>query len=66
MEVKTWDVKEQFLFPQSFGIPKDIKRRGSNTSIEQKETDDSIQIVGIYHITCHVEFEEGEHDIMVE
>lgn len=61
MEVKTWDVKEQFLFPQSFGIPKDIKDAVVTPQIEQKETDDSIQIVGIYHITCHVEFEEGEH-----
>jgi len=62
MEVKVWDVKEQFLFPASFGIPKDIKTVEVTPQYEQSETEDSIQITGIYHITCHVEFEEGEHE----
>ena len=60
MEVKVWDVKEQFLFPASFGIPKEIKTVEVTPQYEQSETEDSIQIMGIYHITCHVEFEEGE------
>ena len=61
MEVKNWDVKEQFLFPASFGVPKQIRTVAVTPQFEQKETEESIQIVGIYHITCHVEFEEGEH-----
>ncbi|TQR19185.1 hypothetical protein [Psychrobacillus vulpis] len=61
MVVKTWDVKEQFLFPESFGIPKEIKTVEVTPQFEQNETEDSINIIGIYHITCHVEFEEGEH-----
>ncbi|GGA35731.1 hypothetical protein [Psychrobacillus lasiicapitis] len=61
MEVKNWDVKEQFLFPASFGVPKDIRTVAVTPQFEQQETEESIQIVGIYHITCHVEFEEGEH-----
>ncbi|WP_053588742.1 hypothetical protein [Bacillus sp. FJAT-22090] len=62
MEVKVWDVKEQFLFPASFGIPKEVKTVEVTPQYEQSETEDSIQIMGIYHITCHVEFEEGEHE----
>ncbi|MEI4769394.1 hypothetical protein WAX74_07015 [Psychrobacillus sp. FJAT-51614] len=62
MEVKVWDVKEQFLFPASFGIPKEIKTVEVTPQYEQSETEDTIQINGIYHITCHVEFEEGEHE----
>lgn len=61
MEVKAWDVKEQFLFPESFGVPKEIKTVEVTPQFEQNETGESIQISGIYHITCHVEFEEGEH-----
>ncbi|MFF2755075.1 hypothetical protein ACFVR1_15150 [Psychrobacillus sp. NPDC058041] len=61
MEVKVWDVKEQFLFPKSFGIPKEVKKVEVTPQYEHKVTGDSIQIMGIYHITCHVEFEEGEH-----
>lgn len=61
MEVKNWDVKEQFLFPESFGVPKEIRTVAVTPQFEQKETVESIEIVGIYHITCHVEFEEGEH-----
>ncbi|SER85958.1 hypothetical protein [Psychrobacillus sp. OK032] len=59
--VKNWDVKEQFLFPASFGVPKLIRSVAVTPQFEKKETEESIQIVGIYHITCHVEFEEGEH-----
>lgn len=61
MEVKNWDVKEQFLFPASFGVPKEVRTVAVTPQFEQKETEEAIQIVGIYHITCHVEFEEGEH-----
>lgn len=60
MVVKSWDVKEQFLFPASFGVPKEIKSVEVTPQFEQQESDESIQITGIYHITCHVEFEEGE------
>lgn len=61
MQMKNWDVKEQFLFPASFGVPKEIRTVAVTPQFEQKETEESIQIVGIYHITCHVEFEAGEH-----
>ncbi|WP_144513979.1 hypothetical protein [Bacillus sp. FJAT-22090] len=61
MEVKKWDEKEQFLFPASFGVPKEIKTVAVNPQFELSETEDSVHLVGIYHITCHVEFEEGEH-----
>ncbi|QFF99583.1 hypothetical protein PB01_12490 [Psychrobacillus glaciei] len=61
MEVKVWDEKEQFLFPKSFGVPKEVKKVEVTPQFEHKVTEESIQIVGIYHITCHVEFEEGEH-----
>ncbi|TQR16131.1 hypothetical protein [Psychrobacillus soli] len=61
MQAKNWDVKEQFLFPASFGVPKEIRTVAVTPQFEQSETAESIQIVGIYHITCHVEFEKGEH-----
>lgn len=61
MVVKTWEVKEQFRFPQSFGIPKEVKNVAVTPQYELSEMEESIQIVGIYHITCHVQFEEGEH-----
>lgn len=61
MEAKVWDVKEQFLFPASFGVPREVKKVEVTPQFETNETKDSIQIVGIYHITCHVAFEEGEH-----
>lgn len=61
MEVKNWDVRERFLFPQSFGIPKRIKNVEVTPQYEQKDTEDVRKITGIYHIACHVEFEEGEH-----
>lgn len=61
MEVKNWEVKEQFRFPQSFGIPKEIKTVKVTPQYEQSEVEDAIQIGGIYHITCYVRFEEGEH-----
>ncbi|WP_313891710.1 hypothetical protein [Psychrobacillus sp.] len=60
MVVNSWDVKEQFLFPASFGVPKEIKAVAVTPQFEQTVIDDSIQISGIYHITCHVAFEEGE------
>lgn len=61
MVVKTWEEKEQFRFPKSFGIPKEVKNVTVTPQYELSEMEDSIQIVGIYHITCHVQFEEGEH-----
>lgn len=61
MNVKDWNEKEQFLFPASFGVPKQIKTVAVTPQYEQSETEASVHIVGIYHITCHVEFEEGEH-----
>lgn len=62
MTTRTWDVKEQFRFPQSFGVPKEIKNVAVTPQCEVTEKEDVIQIVGIYHITCHVKFEEGEHE----
>lgn len=61
MEMRTWDEREQFLFPASFGVPKEIKSVEVTPKYEHKETFDTVQVSGIYHITCHVEFEEGEH-----
>ena len=62
MTTKTWDVKEQFRFPQSFGVPKEIKNVEVTPQCEVTEKENIIQIVGIYHITCHVKFEEGEEE----
>lgn len=60
MEVKSWEVKEQFCFPQSFGVPKEVKTIKVTPQYFQEEIDEMVHINGIYHITCHVEFEEGE------
>ncbi|MCZ8542152.1 MULTISPECIES: hypothetical protein [Psychrobacillus] len=62
MATRTWDVKEQFRFPQSFGVPKEIKNVAVTPQCEIAEKEDFIQVVGIYHITCHVKFEEGEEE----
>ena len=62
MTTKTWDVREQFRFPQSFGVPKEIKNVAVTPQCEIAEKEDIIQVVGIYHITCHVKFEEGEQE----
>ena len=62
MVTKTWDVKEQFRFPQSFGVPQEIKNVAVTPQCEITDKEDFIQVVGIYHITCHVKFEEGEHE----
>ena len=60
MEVKNWEVKEQFRFPQSFGIPKEIKTVKVTPQYEHNDGEETLQTVGIYHITCYVKFEEGE------
>ena len=60
MEVKSWEVKEQFCFPQSFGVPKEVKTINVTPQYFHEEMDNMVHINGIYHITCHVEFEEGE------
>ena len=62
MTTKTWDVREQFRFPQSFGVPKEIKNVAVTPQCEIADKEDTIQIVGIYHITCHVKFEECEDE----
>ncbi|SDM79454.1 hypothetical protein SAMN05518871_102253 [Psychrobacillus sp. OK028] len=62
MTTRTWDVKEQFRFPQSFGVPMEIKNVAVTPQCEIAEKEDIVQVVGIYHITCHVKFEEGEHE----
>ena len=62
MATKTWDVKEQFRFPPSFGVPMEIKNVAVTPQCEVSEKEDIVQVVGIYHITCHVKFEEGEQE----
>ncbi len=60
MVVKSWEVKEQFCFPQSFGKPKGVKAVNVTPQYIHRNEADAIEVNGIYHITCHVEFEEGE------
>ena len=62
MATKTWDVTEQFRFPRSFGLPNEIKNVAVTPQCEIVEKDDIIQVDGIYHITCHVQFEPSDQE----
>ena len=57
MGVRNWNVKEQFCFPESFGMPKGVKSLNVTPQYIHRQVEDAVEVQGIYHITCEVEFD---------
>jgi len=60
MGVRSWNVKEQFCFPESFGMPIGVKSLQVTPQYFHRQFDNTMEVQGIYHITCHVEFDKEE------
>ncbi len=57
MGVRSWNVKEQFCFPEIFGMPKGVKSLNVTPQYIHRQVEDTVELEGIYHVTCHVEFD---------
>ncbi len=60
MQNYNWDLMTQFVFPEEYGIVEEVVSVDIKPRWQQIETEDSLRLVGIYHITSTVRFNPKE------
>jgi len=55
-----WDIRTQFVFPEEYGIVEDVVSVDIKPRFQLIETEESLRLVGIYHITSTVRFNPYE------
>ncbi len=60
MQNYNWDLKTQFVFPEEYGLVEDVVFVDIKPRWQLIETEDSLRLVGIYHITSTVRFDPYE------
>ncbi len=60
MQNYNWDLRTQFVFPEEFGIVEDVVSVDIKPRWQLIETEESLRLVGIYHITSTVRFDPKE------
>lgn len=60
MQKYNWDLKTQFVFPEEYGIVEDVVTVDIKPRFQLIETEESLRLVGIYHITSVVRFDPHE------
>ena len=56
IEHKTWNMREAFCFP-GYGCPTEIAAVQIKPQWQAMQLEDSLRLMGIYHITAHVRFD---------
>ncbi|MBM7606935.1 hypothetical protein JOD29_000172 [Lysinibacillus composti] len=56
MQNINWEMMTQFVFPEDLGIVEEVISVNIKPRWQQVETDESVRLVGIYHITAVVRF----------
>ncbi|QGG52550.1 valyl-tRNA synthetase [Lysinibacillus pakistanensis] len=56
IEHKTWNMRETFCFP-GYGCPTEIAAVQIKPQWQTMQLEDSLRLMGIYHITAHVRFD---------
>lgn len=56
IEQKTWNMRETFCFP-GYGCPTEIAAVQIKPQWQAMQLEDSLRLMGIYHITAHVRFD---------
>lgn len=56
IEHKTWNMRETFCFP-GYGCPTEIAAVQIKPQWQAMQLEDSLRLMGIYHITAHVRFD---------
>ncbi|MFJ8237287.1 hypothetical protein ACIQ34_16410 [Ureibacillus sp. NPDC094379] len=56
MQNVNWEMMTQFVFPEDLGIVEEVISVNIKPRWQQVETDESVRLVGIYHITAVVRF----------
>lgn len=59
IEQKTWTMCETFCFP-GYGCPTEIASVEITPQWQAKQLEDSLRLIGIYHVTAHVRFDFQE------
>ena len=54
MQNINWDMMTQFVFPEELGLVEEVISCNIIPRWQQIETEDSIQLHGIYHITIYL------------
>ncbi|MEK9198939.1 hypothetical protein SFC08_12225 [Lysinibacillus halotolerans] len=60
MQNINWDMMTQFVFPEQLGVVEEVLSVDIKPIWQQIETDDSIRLVGIYHIAATARFNPNE------
>ncbi|SOC36436.1 hypothetical protein [Ureibacillus acetophenoni] len=60
MQNYNWDIKTQFVFPEEYGLVEDVVAVDIKPRFQLIETEESLRLVGIYHITSTVRFDPHE------
>ena len=65
IEHKTWNMRETFCFP-GYGCPTEIASVQITPQWQAKQLDDSLRLIGIYHVTAHVRFDFQEANELLD
>ena len=65
IEHKTWNMSETFCFP-GYGCPTEIAAVQITPQWQAQQLDDSLLLIGIYHVTAHVRFDFQEEHAMMD
>lgn len=65
IEHKTWNMSETFCFP-GYGCPTEIAAVQITPQWQAQQLDDSLRLIGIYHVTAHVRFDFQEEHAMMD
>lgn len=65
IEHKTWNMSETFCFP-GYGCPTEIAAVQITPQWQAQQLEDSLRLIGIYHVTAHVRFDFQEEHAMVD
>jgi len=60
MEIKQWEVKEDFIFPKFVGMPSGSETVNVTPMFTVNRTDEAVRLNGIYHIAANIELND-EH-----
>lgn len=65
IEHKTWNMSETFCFP-GYGCPTEIAAVQITPQWQAQQLEDSLRLIGIYHVTAHVRFDFQEEHAMLD
>ena len=65
IEHKNWTMRETFCFP-GYGCPIEIASVQITPQWQTKQLEDSLRLIGIYHVTAHVRFDFQEEQTLLD